>query len=61
MSDWKRPSDLEEKAQQAFEKIDEEEGGWDCQEDAFVSGVLWCALVAEGRLDISDVEDEDED
>lgn len=47
MSEWKRPSDFEEWAVDKAEEL-----GID--EEAFLSGALWAALVAEGRIDVGD-------
>lgn len=54
---WTRPSDFEDLAQERAETVmDENELE---PTEAFLSGALWAALVAEGRLTLDDELDED--
>ena len=56
-SSWTRPSDFEDRAQERAETVmDENELE---PTEAFLSGALWAALVAEGRLTLDDESYED--
>lgn len=49
MADWKRPGDFEERATEQAQEV-AGDGGIQDIEEAFLSGALWAALLAEGRL-----------
>ena len=49
MTGWKRPGDFEDWANDKAAEIDAS-GEIEGVEEAFLSGALWAALIAEGRV-----------
>lgn len=60
MSAWKRPSSFEDALQERAALV-VEESEIDDVEEAFVSGALWAALVAEERISIDEGNEDDDD
>ena len=54
MSEWKRPHDFEERAEEKFNEM-VDEGDFPIEQfEAFLSGALWAVLVAEGRVTLDE-------
>lgn len=59
MSAWKRPRNFEDAVEERAALV-VEESEIETIEEAFVSGALWAALVAEERIDITTEGEDDE-